>query len=60
MALPKRRHTQARGRKRRTHYKLEPIGHIEECPQCGQPKERHRMCAKCGFYNKREVVQKLA
>ena len=25
------------------------------CPQCGEPKAPHRVCAYCGFYNERQV-----
>ena len=34
MALPKRRQSKARGRKRRTHYKPAPVNY-SDCPQCG-------------------------
>ncbi|MFQ6132453.1 MAG: 50S ribosomal protein L32 [Armatimonadota bacterium] len=51
MALPKRRHSRARGRKRRTHWKLR-APQYEECPSCGQPKRPHHACTnyKCGYY----------
>jgi len=54
MALPKRRHSRARGRKRRTHWKL-TAPNVVECPQCHQPKLSHHICPQCGFY-KGEVV----
>lgn len=54
MPLPKRRHSKARGRKRRTHWKLELPG-IMECPQCHSPKPQHCVCPQCGYYNGREV-----
>ena len=57
MALPKRRHSRARGRRRRTHYKLPKISFIE-CPQCKQVKLPHRVCGNCGYYKGRTVEVK--
>lgn len=54
MALPKRKISKARGRKRRTHWKLSAPG-LMECNQCHQPKLPHRACPNCGYYNNREV-----
>lgn len=55
MALPKRRLSKTRGRKRRTHDKLAAPA-VSSCPNCLQPVERHRLCAHCGHYRGREVV----
>jgi large subunit ribosomal protein L32 len=57
MALPKRRHSVTRGRKRRTHYKLPKVG-LNECPQCKQPKLPHRVCGNCGYYKGRTAEVK--
>lgn len=56
MPLPKRRHSKARGRRRRTHWKLTQISLIP-CPQCKQPKLVHRACKVCGYYAGRQVVE---
>lgn len=56
MALPKRRHSKARGRKRRTHWKAREMT-ISVCPQCKQAKRPHCVCPVCGFYNGRQVVK---
>lgn len=56
MALPKKRHSKARGRKRRTHWKISKINLIP-CPQCKQPKLAHRVCPVCGYYNGRQVIE---
>ncbi|MCP4704347.1 MAG: 50S ribosomal protein L32 [candidate division Zixibacteria bacterium] len=54
MALPKRRHSRARGRKRRTNWKLDAPT-IVDCSQCHQPKLPHHICPSCGYY-KGELV----
>ena len=56
MALPKRRHSRARGRKRRTHYKMKKPT-LARCPQCQELKVPHRVCAHCGYYKGVEVVE---
>ncbi|HXH83876.1 MAG TPA: 50S ribosomal protein L32 [Candidatus Tectomicrobia bacterium] len=55
MPLPKRRHSRARGRKRRTHWKLAAPA-LAQCPQCREAKAPHRVCPHCGYYNGREVL----
>ena len=54
MPNPKRRHSKARGRKRRTHYKASAPA-TQECPNCHEQKLSHRACPHCGFYNGRSV-----
>ncbi|MDP2939966.1 MAG: 50S ribosomal protein L32 [Candidatus Omnitrophota bacterium] len=56
MALPKRRHSKTRGRKRRTFWKLRNPN-LSNCPQCKQPKLSHRVCPTCGYYDGKQVVQ---
>ncbi|KJJ85328.1 Ribosomal protein L32p [Candidatus Omnitrophus magneticus] len=49
MPKVKHRHSKARGRKRRTHYKaVEPAMGV--CPECNKPKMPHRICLYCGYY----------
>ena len=55
MALPKKRQSKTRGRKRRTHYKSKAIS-VTDCPQCGQSKMPHRACPNCGYYRGRPVI----
>ena len=55
MALPKRRISRARGRKRRAHQALRRAGQTT-CPQCNTVKRPHRVCPNCGHYRGREVV----
>ena len=49
MALPKRRHSVTRGRKRRTGNALLKPGKTN-CPRCDTVKEPHVVCPNCGFY----------
>ncbi|MFA5093294.1 MAG: 50S ribosomal protein L32 [Candidatus Omnitrophota bacterium] len=56
MALPKRKHSAARGRTRRTHWKIKATN-LSVCPQCKQPKLAHKACLVCGYYDGRQVVE---
>jgi large subunit ribosomal protein L32 len=66
MPLPKRRHSNQRTRKRRTHYKLElpTLARTNVCPvqsqlgSCpvGQYRLAHHACPVCGFYNGKKAV----
>lgn len=54
MALPKRRQSHSRTRKRRAHDALTPPG-VSYCPECGEPKLPHMLCSGCGTYKGRNV-----
>jgi large subunit ribosomal protein L32 len=54
MAVPKRRTSKARKRKRRTHYKAEAPT-LNPCPKCGQPRRPHVACKECGYYADKKV-----
>lgn len=56
MAVPKRRTSKQRKRKRRTHYKAEVPAH-QACPRCGDPRRPHRVCPTCGYYGDEEVIR---
>ena len=56
MALPKRKHSAQRGRKRRTHWKIQKTT-LVPCPHCKQLKITHRVCLVCGFYDGRQVIE---
>lgn len=56
MANPKRRHSKARRDKRRAHDALRRPG-TSTCDNCGETKLPHRVCASCGQYRGREVVE---
>jgi large subunit ribosomal protein L32 len=55
VALPKRRHSKTRGRKRRTHYGLTKKG-TTVCSHCDTVKEPHVVCPNCGHYAGREAL----
>jgi len=57
MAVPKRRTSKSRKRKRRTHWKLN-TPNLAECPQCHELILPHRVCPDCGHYKGEEVVAK--
>lgn len=56
MAVPKKRTSKQRKRKRRTHYTAEVVSH-QACPRCGDPRRPHRVCPTCGYYDGHEVVE---
>ncbi len=56
MAVPKKRISKQRKRKRRTHYKAETRA-LRTCEQCGDPKLPHRVCSSCGYYRNEAVVE---
>jgi large subunit ribosomal protein L32 len=55
MAVPKRRQSPTRGRKRRAHDAI-TLPNPVLCPSCGEPKMPHRVCPSCGQYKDRQVV----
>jgi large subunit ribosomal protein L32 len=56
MALPKRRHSKTRGRKRRTFWKVTSPD-LGVCPHCKTPKVPHTVCLVCGYYRGRQVIE---
>lgn len=56
MAVPKSKISTSRRNQRRSHDRLKPTS-PEECPNCGELKRRHHVCASCGFYDSREVLE---
>ncbi|MBD3167854.1 MAG: 50S ribosomal protein L32 [candidate division Zixibacteria bacterium] len=55
MPLPKRRHSHARGAKRRTHWKLQSPN-LVNCSHCGQKRRPHHICPHCGYYDGNQVI----
>ena len=57
MAVPKRKTTPSRRGKRRSHDAHLAINSVE-CPNCGEFKLAHHVCGACGYYNKKEIIDK--
>lgn len=55
MAMPFRRISKTRKRKRRTHQKMtKPTTNI--CNNCGASVKSHYVCKECGYYKGKQVV----
>ena len=52
--LPKKKHSRARTRKKRTHQSLTKINLIK-CPACPEKTLSHRACSSCGHYRGRYI-----
>tara|TARA_Y100000813_G_C24041560_1_gene294831 strand:- start:298 stop:516 length:219 start_codon:yes stop_codon:yes gene_type:complete len=57
MAVPKRKTTPSRRGKRRSHDSQFGTNAVE-CPNCGELKLAHHVCLSCGYYNKKEIIDK--
>ena len=54
-----KRHTKGKRNRRRSHLALKTT-YITTCPKCGRAVLPHHVCAYCGIYNKREVIDVMA
>ncbi|MDR3153228.1 MAG: 50S ribosomal protein L32 [Deltaproteobacteria bacterium] len=55
MAVPKRKQSKMKGRKRRTHYTaISPT--LSKCPKCGEYARPHMACSYCGYYRGRPLL----
>lgn len=59
MAVPKKRTSKQRKRKRRTHYKADAVA-VSLCPKCGDHRRPHHVCRSCGYYGDRAVLKPVA
>ena len=57
MAVPKKRMSRARRDARRAHDALKFTAAVEACDDCGELKQRHRVCESCGTYRGRQVLE---
>ncbi len=55
MAVPKRRKSRSKRDSRRATHNISASAY-QECPNCGAPKESHRVCGACGWYKDRYVL----
>ncbi|QDS86228.1 50S ribosomal protein L32 [Rosistilla oblonga] len=56
MAVPKRKHSNSRTNKRRSHDHLSRK-QLTYCPQCSSATPTHTVCPKCGYYMGRTIVE---
>ncbi|MBI4880803.1 MAG: 50S ribosomal protein L32 [Planctomycetes bacterium] len=57
MAVPKRKTSKHRKRKRRSHLAL-PVPAATRCSRCGAYKKPHTVCDSCGYYRGADVLAK--
>ena len=55
MAVQQNKVSKSRRNTRRAHDAL-VAGNPNECPNCGELKRPHHICASCGFYGDKEVI----
>jgi|TARA_X000000368_G_scaffold366579_1_gene313458 large subunit ribosomal protein L32 len=55
MAVQQNKVSKSRRNNRRAHDAL-MAGNPNECPNCGELKRPHHICASCGFYGDKEVI----
>lgn len=53
------RHTKGHRNAVRSHHALKPGGFVA-CSHCNQPSISHRVCANCGYYAGKQVIDVLA
>ena len=56
MAVPKNKVSKSKRNMRRAHDSLSANASAE-CPNCGELKRPHHVCASCGYYDNREVTE---
>ncbi|HAR61863.1 MAG: 50S ribosomal protein L32 [Candidatus Margulisiibacteriota bacterium] len=55
MAVPKHRHSNARTRSRRAHWKI-TIPESTKCPACNEVIRPYTACSNCGQYKGRQIL----
>jgi large subunit ribosomal protein L32 len=56
MAVPKRRQSKSRSRKRNSHNAI-TAPKLQHCAQCGTSVPSHVVCPNCGHYHGRTMVE---
>ena len=56
MAVPKRKTSKARKRKRRSHLAIERRT-LVQCKRCNTLTEPHSVCVECGFYRGKALIE---
>ncbi|MEZ4409027.1 MAG: 50S ribosomal protein L32 [Polyangiales bacterium] len=58
MAVPKRRTSRTKRDMRRANHDKLSAPAISRCSNCGETKRPHYVCASCGHYDGRAIVEK--
>ena len=56
MAVPKQKISKSKRNMRRAHDRLPGEAYVE-CQNCGELMRPHHVCASCGYYHGREVLE---
>jgi large subunit ribosomal protein L32 len=56
MAVPKRKTSKSKRDMRRSHDSLSSDNR-STCPDCGAPRQPHRVCPSCGKYRGRTIIE---
>ncbi len=56
MPVPKRKTSKSRRDKRRSHNSKLASPGVILCPNCKEPTQPHRVCAKCGYYKGKKYL----
>ena len=56
MAVPRQKKSNSRRKNQRSHDSLRKPN-VTTCANCGAAKQSHRVCAGCGWYAGKEVVE---
>jgi large subunit ribosomal protein L32 len=57
MAVPKQKTSKERKRIRSAHNFKAHTDPFQECPHCHSPKQPHKVCPNCGYYNGKQVIE---
>lgn len=57
-ALPKRKIShRRRGNRRAQTFRAPGLPVLVSCPECGEPVRPYHVCAKCGTYRRKKVIE---
>lgn len=56
MAVPKKRQSHGRTRRRRSHHAI-PAKNVIKCPKCGSVNLPHQTCSDCGYYKGKDILK---
>ena len=57
MAVPKKKASKSRTRRRRAINMALTLPTLVECNSCGNRIQRHRVCPKCGHYRGKQIYE---